>query len=571
MNLTNKYTIIFIIIALLIILGTSIILFNKQRLETFILTLTPSQKIGQLLMIAPRSADLDQGLAEMIKEYNIGNMKIFGKNFVSKNRLIRLISQAQNLSLKQNKGIPMFVATDQEGGWIAHLKKGFTIPPSPMAIGRTKDKKLAFLAGHIIASELAAAGINVNFAPVVDLDLNDKNWVIGPRAFSSDPEVVTQMANEFIKAHTKLNVMPVIKHFPGHGSLSKDSHNMPLTNYHDYETLKDTELLPFQTLSQSPVTGIMSSHIAFPGIVKYMEKVDRMNYRSYYYLPASLSRIMINRYIRHSLKARGLVFSDEMAMESIKQNHKLEVAVYMALKAGVNIVVLNQNYHAVKKVFQYLLEQYKKDKNFQKQVDDSLRKIIYAKAFLFTTTNPQKIFSSKIFRIKSYKIDKESIRMIGSDKNKKLARTLSYLTTDIVKNRKNLIPLREQRSFKKFKILVIAEDRGLFTQVRKWFPNCQFMSIKNITMDRIGRDKNDVILIGIKNDKYTYPIEQIFTKNKNIILINYLHPVNIKSLDFLDTIVNTYSAKALQIEAAVGVIFQGKNKQKKKFDEYLLF
>lgn len=571
MDLTNKYVIIFLISLLLLLLVIGIIIFHHQKLESFLELLTLDEKIGQIFMIAPVSTSLDKELKELIKKYHIGNIKIFGKNYRNKKELFELIVNLQNTALKYNKGIPMFIATDQEGGWIAHLKKGFTIPPSNMGIGNTDEPRYAYIAGKIIASELSAVGINVNFAPVVDLYLNPKNWVIGPRAYSSDPYRVTLMANEFITVHHKFNVLPVIKHYPGHGRVKGDSHIEVLTNYADYDVLAKNELYPFLKLCKCDINGIMTAHIAVPELVKYIEKKENKNYKRYYYLPATISEILVKKYLLEYNNTKSLIFSDEIGMKGITTRNKIEDAVYRAIKAGVNIIVIDRKYKTIKRILKYIKQKYYKDEEFRNDIDNSVKKIIEAKALLFSHLNKMKAFSARIFHLPEFKLDYERLKIINSEKNRFIAYTLSIVTTEVYRNKRNLIPLNRNKELREFMYIVISSTPVMYKAVKKYAVNAKFINLKRIDFSRILDGKKSIIVFGLHRKRETEIIKKIYKKNRNIIVINFLHPYNIKSLKYIDTIICTYSDNPLQIEAAIEVMFNGKKKTKKLLAEYLTF
>ncbi len=571
MDLTNKYVIIFFISLLLLLLVIGVIIFHHQKLEAFLELLTLDEKIGQIFMIAPRSTKFDKGLKELIKRYHIGNIKIFGKNYRNKRQLFELIVNLQNTALKYNKGIPMFIATDQEGGWVAHLKKGFTIPPSNMGIGNTDEPRYAYIAGKIIASELSAVGINVNFAPVVDLYLNPKNWVIGPRAYSSDPYRVTLMANEFITAHHKFNVLPVIKHYPGQGRVKGDSHIEVLTNYAKYEILVRNELYPFLKLCKCDINGVMTAHIAVPELVKYIEKKENKNYEKYYYLPATISEILVKKYLLEYNNTKSLIFSDEIGMKGITARYRIEEAVYRAIKAGVNIIVIDRKYRTIKRILKYIKRKYYKDEEFKNDIDNSVKKIIEAKALLFSNLNKMKAFSARIFHLPEFKLDYERLKIINSERNRFIAYSLSIVTTEIYRNRKNLIPLNKNREFREFTYTVISSTPVMYKAVKRYTANAKFINLKRIDFSQILPDKKNIIVFGLRKKKETKIIEKIYKKNRNVIVINLLHPYNIEPLEYIDTIICTYSDNPLQIEAAIDVMFNGKRKTKKLLAEYLTF
>ncbi len=578
----RKYYNILFIFLIVVTLFILLKIEKEQKISNYINSLSAERKIGQLLMVAPNSYYFDKELKLLIKKYYIGNIKIYGKNYKNKYQLNKLIIFVQNYSISNNE-IPMLVATDQEGGWIAHLKKGFTIPPSNFALARTGLKYLAYISGDVISKELSYVGINVNFAPDVDLHINGKNRVIGPRAYSESPEVVIKFANEFISAHIHNNIIPVIKHFPGHGSVTGDSHIALLTNRTPYTILKNTELKPFIYLTRTPETGIMIGHIAVPGIVRFLERINGANYKNYYYYPASTSKIIIKKYLLEFLKYKGLIFTDEMSMGGIIKKFSLEKAVFLSIKAGANIIVLNRPFNETVKIYKYLVNKYYSDKEFKKQVDLSIDKIFIYKGIVFQNLNTAGYFSKKLFKIKKFVYDPKKLNKINSPIFKKVIFDISKQTTDIFRDKHKIIPLNKTGVYKNKNYIVISPRKSLYLYLKDFvnYTKIKYIPIKTGFTERFSNrytanilskiDNKSVILFGIISSENAKLCKKVYMINKNIIIINFLHLYNIKNFNKIDTILNTFSDNSLQIQAAMEVLFNGKSKILNLHKEYLTF
>jgi len=293
-------------------------LFQTIKFRFFVSKVNPAILIGQRLMISPMGIHLSKEFTNLIKTYHIGNLKIYGEDYKNKKQLNQLIVNAQNLSLRHNNGIPMFIATDQEGGWITHLKNGFTLFPSFYALGEIKDKRVMYIISKITAKELNEVGININFAPVAELSLNETNWVIGPRALGLSPEKTVEFLNEFIRGHLEENIMPVLKHFPGISRIKSDPHIHLITNNANYNVLKNYELKPYIDLMYNYPLAIMVGNVSVPGIVKFVEKITKQDLHNEYYLPATISDAIVHRFLLDYLKFKGIVISDEINVKSMK-------------------------------------------------------------------------------------------------------------------------------------------------------------------------------------------------------------------------------------------------------------
>lgn len=294
-------------------------------------------KVGQLLMIGFRGFELadTSHIIRDISEYNLGGVILFDydvptsrniRNIESKNQ-VRLLNE----SLQEVAASPLFIAVDQEGGRVARLKpsRGFPETLSAEFLGSIDNEDTTRTYAEEQTELLSNLGFNVNFAPVVDLNTNPDNPVIGSieRSYGEDPALVTKHASIVIDEHQKHDILPVIKHFPGHGSAWNDSHvgMADVTN-----TWVDTELIPYKNLAQTEYHfGVMTAHV--------------LNRNLDEELPATLSRPIQTGLLRSTIGFDGLLFSDDMQMEAIRSFYGLEFAIEKALNAGVDILVFGNN------------------------------------------------------------------------------------------------------------------------------------------------------------------------------------------------------------------------------------
>ena len=229
------------------------------------------------------------------------------------------------------------LAIDQEGGIVYRLGSGTALPGN-MAIGATNDPKLAKEAGQIIGRELSALGLNVDFAPVLDTNNNPQNPVIGLRSFSSDPNRVAYLGIPMMKGIQDYNVAVAAKHFPGHGDTAVDSHTgLPLVDKSLAE-LEKLELLPFKKAMDAGVDLLMTAHIQYPQIEK--DQVVSKETGEKIYVPATLSDDILTGLVRKKYGYKGVIVSDAMGMDAIAKNFGEVEAVKMAIKAGVDLVLM---------------------------------------------------------------------------------------------------------------------------------------------------------------------------------------------------------------------------------------
>lgn len=298
---------------------------------------TLEEKAGQLLMIGFRGYQLadTSHITRDIDQYNLGGVILFDYDvpFGLPERNIDSADQVRSLneSLQNRSDTPLFIAVDQEGGRVARLKtsRGFPATVSAEYLGDINDTDTTRAYSKEQAELLNDLGFNVNFAPVADLNTNPQNPVIGSieRSYSADPETVTKHVSIVIEEHQKQNLLPVVKHFPGHGSAWNDSH-VGMADVTD--TWEESELIPYQNLAESDYKfAVMTAHV----LNKNLDEE----------LPATLSQKIQQGLLRDSIGFNGLLFSDDMQMEAIRSFYGLEFAIENALNAGVDMLIFANN------------------------------------------------------------------------------------------------------------------------------------------------------------------------------------------------------------------------------------
>jgi beta-N-acetylhexosaminidase len=294
-------------------------------------------KIGQMIKVGFRGLTVHESthIIRDLEEYHVGAVVLFDYDVPTRTpvRNIESPKQLQELvsGLKSYSHAPLLVTIDQEGGRVARLKARHGFPESVSAqyLGDHDDLNLTFEKAEITAQALKNAGINANLAPVVDVNLNPHNPIIGEieRSFSDDPHIVSKHAETFINAHNKHGILTTLKHFPGHGSSEEDSH-LGLVDVTD--VWSDVELLPYKTLiEQGAADMIMTAHI-------FNENWDPV-------YPATLSEQVIGRILRTELGFDGVILSDDMQMDAVRSYFGLETAIEQTIRAGVDILGFANN------------------------------------------------------------------------------------------------------------------------------------------------------------------------------------------------------------------------------------
>ena len=262
---------------------------------------------------------------DFILKNNIGGICLFGRNVAGPEQVRELCASIQSLRSRLPSQAPLFISIDMEGGRVHRLKPPFTQWPALAAVGKIESTSVAFRFAQAMGDELHAVGINLDYAPCVDIFTNAANTVIGDRALSSSADVVAKLSSALVRGYIKAQVIPCAKHFPGHGNTLADSHVALPIEERTLAELEERELEPFKKVFRARLDLVMAAHIKYP-------KIDPD-------WPASLSEIFLKDILRKRLNYRGQIITDDLDMKALTLNHsKAEIAV-RTLKAGANILL----------------------------------------------------------------------------------------------------------------------------------------------------------------------------------------------------------------------------------------
>ncbi|MDR3020973.1 MAG: glycoside hydrolase family 3 protein, partial [Treponema sp.] len=296
-------------------------------------TMTDEQALAQVFMLGWVGEEPSPLIMEWIRQRNIGGVKIFGWNTSDTQKLARTVGELQKASLEGAFSIPLLVATDQEGGWIRHVKGSTSETPGNMAIGASGFPRDAYLSGLYIGREMALLGVNMNFAPTVDLFTNRHSFLIGPRAFGSDPVRAGILGAAFMRGQLDAGIIPTAKHFPGHGDTELDSHGvLPRINV-SFDTLWERELIPYRMLKAEGIPAVMSGHLAFPQTTGGGT-------------PASLSSWFLKDVLRDKIGFDGVVITDDLMMVGATSYlGSISRTAKQAVVAGNDIIMFSNTPH----------------------------------------------------------------------------------------------------------------------------------------------------------------------------------------------------------------------------------
>ena len=301
---------------------------QAERAAALLAHMSLEQKVGQLLLVYFQGPAVSPTLRTLLTDCHVGGIVLFSAegNIQSAEQVAGLIAEAQRAAVGVPGGIPLLVAVDQEGGAVARLRGGVAVAPGQMAVAAGSSLAQAAELYRTGAEQLAALGINMNLAPVLDVNTNPDNPVIGTRSFGSDPQEVAAYGLAAIEAYQAAGIIATAKHFPGHGDTAVDSHlALPLLA-HSRERLDAVELAPFRAAIAAGVDAIMTAHLLAPAI-------DADPTR-----PATLSPAVLTGLLRQELGYQGLIVSDALGMRAITQLLPLPEAAVRAVQAGVDVL-----------------------------------------------------------------------------------------------------------------------------------------------------------------------------------------------------------------------------------------
>lgn len=325
------------------------------------------QKIGQMVMVGFPTPYVTDEIVTLIEKYHVGGIIYFRRN-------VENPRQVTNVSLELQKhaanvsDTPLFICIDQEGGMVARIDwDSVTLIPGNMAIGAARDTELAYEAARICGEELLKMGINMNFAPSVDVNNNAKNPVIGVRSYGESPELVSELGAAQIRGLQDSNVSATAKHFPGHGDTAVDSHHGLAAVPHDEARLMSVELVPFIRAIEQNVDLIMTAHVMFPAF----ESDD---------VPATLSRRVITDLLRDRLGYDGVIVTDCLEMHAISKVYGIAEGAVMSVEAGVDLVLISHTYHEQVAALEALVAAVRSGRISEAQIDASVDRLLALKA-----------------------------------------------------------------------------------------------------------------------------------------------------------------------------------------------
>jgi beta-N-acetylhexosaminidase len=411
-------------------------------------------------------------LLKLLSDVHIGGVVLFGSNIVSPQQLVELTNNLQEAATQRENTTPLLIAVDQEGGRVVRLpRESATSFAGNMAIGATYDQHGTYYAtevGKIIGHELSSVGINVNFSPDVDVNVNPKNPVINVRSFGKEPNRVAELGIAMMNGLQSKNVTATLKHFPGHGNTDVDSHTgLPVVNY-DTKTITNVDLVPFKKAIELGEPGmIMTAHIQYP----YLDPTKvKTNSESDIIRPATMSKKILTGILRDKLHYKGVVITDALDMDSIAANFSPETAVFEAFSAGADIALMPMKISTEGDIYRFKLFVKKLAK---KIVDDGqyLDEIIQSNERINRLKKSYGLLSKNYFG--NGQDENNMPALLSTKASRKIEKKLAEDAVTIIQNKNNILPISSDTNYRMKIFIENDEQKKIFSSAlhRNWSIN----------------------------------------------------------------------------------------------------
>jgi beta-N-acetylhexosaminidase len=400
---------------------------SDAELEAMVAEMSLQDKIGQMIIVGfhGQSVATSPELAAMIGDYHIGGVVLLEANAHDPQQLSALTAELQSLATSSGASIPLFIAINHEGGIVVRITEGVTGFPGNMAVAATGRVEPAYVSAALAARELRAMGVNMNLAPVLDVNDNPMNPVIGVRSFGDVPSLVANYGRLAIRGNQDNGIIAIAKHFPGHGSVAVDSHGgLPVLEA-SIDELMNRELVPFASAIEQGVAGIMTAHVAVPAL-------DDSN------RPATFSPQILAGLLRQQMGYNGLIVTDSLGMGGASASRGQAQAALEAVQAGADIVLSTTPMEAHIAIIQAMMAAVQKDQIPVQQIDRSVLRILRVK------------YAFGLFESQAA----SAIGEVGSSEYQAIADEIARQAVTLLRNDEGTIPLPSSDA----RLLLISPD-----------------------------------------------------------------------------------------------------------------
>ncbi|WP_456275128.1 beta-N-acetylhexosaminidase [Bacillus sp. AK128] len=518
-------------------------------------TLSIRQKIGQLMVCGFQGDQIDSisDIKNLIETYHIGGLILFGRNIGTPQQVLEVTTSLQKHAKTNGHDQPLLISIDQENGMVRRLGEGTTPFPGAMLLAATDDDKLTYEIGKATARELRALGINWNFAPVVDINNNPENPVIGVRSFGETAKSVSRFAKASMKGMQAEGVITTLKHFPGHGDTHVDSHLALPVITHPLGTLDKLELVPFKECIADGADTIMTAHVYFPGLEAESNR------------PATMSHKVITGLLREKLGFDGVVTTDCMEMKAIADTVGTAKGAVEAIKAGVDLIMISHLPSLQVETIERVVSAVESGEISESRINESYLRV-------------QKL-KEKYLSWSDYSVSMDGLavpEIVGCEKHHELAEKAFRKGITIVKNEDKVLPLKTDESHKIMVVypsasyLTLVEEQGysrneLGMIIQDYHPSAKVFPVST---EPSGEEINeilkivhsfDTIIIGTlsaqKSSGQKELLRLLLDTGKSVIVLAMRNPYDLAIVPNAPAFVTTYEFTSNALRMAVKAIF----------------
>ena len=498
--------------------------------EELLHTLGLEQKVGQLLMVGFGGRHMEPAIAGLLRRLHVGSVALYSRNISSTRQVARLLADINRAMAGE---LPPFLAVDQEGGNVVRLKRDVMVLPGAMALGATGDEALAFLAGQAVATDLRLVGFNMNLAPVLDLNRDPRNPVINVRALGDDPATVSRLGVYLLLGQQLAGLATVAKHFPGHGTTSRDSHySLPVVDL-DRQQLLAVDLAPFRQAMAVGLDAVMVAHVQVP-------RIDPSG------TPASLSRPLIEGLLRRQLGFAGVVITDDLEMHAVADRYGVGQAAVKAFLAGSDIIMVIWTPSRKQEVYQALLQAVRDGTISRQRLDQSVRRILRLKW-------KRGLFASR-------RQTDDSVRWLPNRLHQAVSRTVARRAVTLVRNEGGVLPLRAES-----RLLVAAAQEVFLKACREYLPRARQLRLSRAPsraqlarqlrrLQQLGADA-DKIVVAVSNHYHAWLVQRLYkTLSRPLVVVSFASPYMLRYFPTVAGYLCTYSYQPSSQRAAAAAL-----------------
>lgn len=509
-----------------------------------------AKKIGKLMVVGFPGKSMTPEVKELIHTYHVGGIILFSRNIGAPEEVYELTKNLQEEAKNAGYERPLFICLDQENGVVRRLGKGTTLFPGAMALGATGNPDLAHDICYATGEELKALGINWNLAPVLDVNNNPDNPVIGVRSFGESPDQVVEFGRAAMKGMQEAGVITTLKHFPGHGDTNVDSHLDLPTIAHGLDRLEQVELKPFKACIDTGADVVMTAHIHFPAIEPEKNK------------PATLSKNVLTHLLREKLGFTGVVTTDCMEMDAIADTIGTKQGAVAAFKAGSDFIMVSHTRERQIGAIKAMIAAVEQGDISEESINQSVQRI---SQLLDKYVNWESVLGK----------DKDTeLKKVGSSEHQELAKKVYEQSVTVVRNH-DVLPIQ---SDEKTTILIIeqaeqlqtrAEDarqnKGIGEAVKEHAPSLDIETIdQNISPSKLEHlitkaSHYDYVIFGTSGMTPENPLHELLTslqeKEVKVIGIGMRNPYEVNQFPEADAFLNTYEPSYRALQTATRAMF----------------